>query len=87
MTEKMLERACQVLRRRVLYTDAGFTLDDNWISETNKDTERIRKATRLYVETWILPIVDAIEAGDAKSLKEFTTNERGLSADDALTGD
>jgi hypothetical protein len=35
------------------------------------DTQAVREATRLYCETWIVPIIDAIEQGDTKFLKEF----------------
>jgi hypothetical protein len=72
-----LKHACEVLRRRVQYTDAGLTLPGNYINSTREDTEAIREATRLYVDSWILPIIDAIESGDTKTLREFTQHDRG----------
>lgn len=50
-------KACQVLRRLVRFKDAHLCLPGS-----NKDaTDAIREATRLYTETWIVPILDALE--------------------------
>jgi hypothetical protein len=32
------------------------------------DTAAIRKATKLYTETWIIPVLEAIEKGEIKNL-------------------
>ncbi len=75
-TSQTLQRACQVLRRRVRYKNAGLNLDGKWGSG-NKDTKRIQEATRIYVESWIVPILDSIESGDTAALARFIAGDRG----------
>lgn len=35
------------------------------------DTAEIREATRVYRETWIEPLIDALIAGDARKIEEL----------------
>ncbi len=62
-----VQRACRILRARVRYANAGLYLPGN---ETigKHDTVAIQHATRLYTESWIVPLLDAIETGDTASL-------------------
>ncbi len=70
-TTKAIQKACQVLRHRVRYKSASLRLPGS----NNDDTLQIRAAVRLYVETWIVPILDAIEDGDMAKLREITERE------------
>ena len=36
------------------------------------DTAKIRNATRLYVETWIVPLLEAVRDGDRHTANNFT---------------
>jgi len=65
-----IQDACQVLRYRVMFGDAVLRLPGSSVDKD--DTQLIRDATRLYVETWIVPVLDAIERGDTWSLKNQT---------------
>ena len=53
---KTLARACQVLRARVRFD--------------NTDLKHERERTKLYVETWVVPLLDCIERGDLKGLEQ-----------------
>lgn len=77
-TSQTVKKACQVLRKRVRFTDAGLYLSDG--HPGRNDTEAIRKATWLYTETWVVPILDAIERGDTHALKMLVEGERGHDA-------
>lgn len=66
---KTLRDACRLLRSRVLYQDAilrlpGSSLDDD-------DTLKIQLATDSYVNSWIIPLIDAIESADTNTLKDL----------------
>ena len=76
---KHMKKAMQVLRRRVRFDGAHLTLTSS--GYMRDDTEAIRKATRTYVESWIVPILDAIESGDTKFAKELVELERGHDID------
>jgi len=64
---KAVQKACQVLRNKVRYKKASFRLPGTSINDPD-DTGKIRECTRLFVETWIVPILDGIESGDTKGL-------------------
>lgn len=76
---KTLIAACKLLRKRVQFENAGFRLPTDEEMKTGvvsggglsnaADTAKIKEATRLYIESWVLPLIDAIEAGDLKSLR------------------
>lgn len=62
---QVLAKACQVLRSRVRFKTAR-------LGPMGTDlTPEIREQTKLYVETWIVPIIDMIERGDTRALGEF----------------
>lgn len=69
----IMQDACQVLRARVRYRRASMRLPGTPFPDD--DTAVIREATRLYVESWIVPIIDAIEAGDTDALRMMTERE------------
>ena len=70
-----IQRACRLLRARVRFKNASFALGG--VMSNDADTERIRKATRLYTETWVVPLLDAIESGDTATLQLFLRGEHG----------
>lgn len=73
--QQAIAKACQILRKRVRFKTARMQLPGN---DTFKDdTPMIRKATQLYVETWIVPLLDAIELGDTKLVKAYYQTEQG----------
>lgn len=74
-TPKALTKACQLLRGRVRYKTAHFK---NGLHEDV--SEQVRNVTRLYVETWVVPLIDAIEKGDIRTLNALTWDMGG--ADD-----
>lgn len=63
---KTVQRACQVLKSRVRLEDAVIRLPGSGVGKS--DTAAIREAMRLYVETWIVPLLDDIESGDLARL-------------------
>ena len=68
---QVLAKACQVLRSRVRYKTARLgTMEADL-------TPEIREQTKLYVETWIVPIIDMIERGDTRALGEFCFGDQG----------
>ena len=64
---EIVKLACQILRQRVRFEGASIRLPTTQFPD--EDTEAIQDATRLYVETWIVPILDAIETGDTFDLR------------------
>lgn len=72
---KAVQRACQVLRHKVRFKSAALRLPGQDIGAD--DTEKIRDATRIYVETWIVPIIDAIETGNTWLLNSLCQFNRG----------
>jgi hypothetical protein len=80
-----IKKACQVLRSKVLFERAGFVLPGGNLNTIDNDTAAIRQATRLYIDTWVLPILELIESGDMGALKRLMeyehspmTNEESL---------
>ena len=73
--QEALEKACQIIRKRVRFKTASITLPGN--PTFQNDTQAIREATRLYVESWIVPLLDAIESGDMSLVKEYYQTEEG----------
>ena len=63
-----IQLACQVLRSRVRYKSAWLHLPGP--STKANDTEVIREATKVYVEAWIVPLLDMIEDGELEELNE-----------------
>lgn len=69
------KKACQVLRRRARFENASIALPTTQFP--GDDTQAIREATRLYVESWIVPLLDAIESEDYSVVKRFYEREPG----------
>lgn len=69
-----LKKACQMLRHRVRYKDASLTLPDSVSFDIANDTEAIQQATKVYVESWIVPIIDLIECGDLHALAHICSD-------------
>jgi hypothetical protein len=69
-TSKTFSRACDILRSRVRFETAHLRLPSSQILAAN-DTPVIREATRLYVETWIVPLIDAMQDGEVADVKEL----------------
>lgn len=74
-TSKVVKQACRVLRRNVRFKNANLRIDRENLN--SDDTQKIREATRLYVESWIIPIIDMIEQGKTQELADFTDRSRG----------
>ena len=55
---------------RVRFEDAVLRLPGTDIS--NDDTDVIREATRLYTETWVVPLLEAVRAGNRKGAELLT---------------
>lgn len=72
------QRACDLLLKRVHYESAslGFT-EDQLVAIAQRprymanDTAEIQEATRLYVDTWIVPIIEAIRDGDRETAELY----------------
>ena len=73
--QECVMKACQVLRKRVRYDGAGLALPTTPFP--GDDTPAIKEATMLYVESWIVPLIDAIESGDMSLIRKYSTTERG----------
>ena len=73
--QEALKKACQIIRKRVRFKTASITLPGN--PTFQNDTPAIREATSRYVESWIVPLLDAIESGDMTLVKEYYQTEEG----------
>lgn len=73
--EDCIKKACQVLRKRVRFDGAGLRLPTTEFP--NDDTPAIKEATRIYTESWIIPLIDCIESGDMSPIKKFYQIESG----------
>lgn len=73
---KTVQRACQVLRHRVRFSNAYFA---GPIPAT-----KVRDVTKLYVETWIVPIINMIETGDTHGLARFIRGDTGDTLDQGV---
>jgi len=61
---KTLIRACRILRAKVRFAQASF----GDIHECDEVTKKIKDQTRLYTESWVVPLIDMIERGDMARL-------------------
>lgn len=55
---KWVQRAMNKAISRVRFETASVRLPETPLSRD--DTEKIREATKLYVETWIVPLLEAV---------------------------
>lgn len=63
------QRACDVLRSRVRYEPPARLRLPGRETMSADDTALIREATRLYVETWIVPLINSMQTGSAEDIK------------------
>lgn len=70
---KITREALQVLRARVRYRTASLRLPGSPFPKD--DTPAIQQATQLYVETWIVPILNMLERGETRRLQAFLSGE------------
>jgi len=68
--------ALQVLRKMARFRNARFALPGGYISN-DKDTKAIKEATERYIESWVIPIIDAIETNDRRYLNNWLLDESG----------
>lgn len=73
--QEAVKKACQIIRKRVRFRGASITLPGNPMSKNDAPT--IREATRVYVESWIVPLLDAIESGNMTLVRRFYQTEEG----------
>jgi len=59
---KWIQRAMNLAIRRIRFEQASLHLDKDRVFDD--DTEQIREATRLYVESWIVPLLKKVRDGD-----------------------
>lgn len=65
---KTVQKACDHLINKVRFKKAKFRLGTNRLSN-DADTAAICEATRLYTETWVVPLLEAIRDGDIDRLR------------------
>ena len=64
------QRACDVLRSRVRFETARLRLPGRETMSAD-DTALIREATRLFTETWVVPLIDAMQSGTMNDIKDY----------------
>lgn len=72
---KIIQKACRVLRSRINLRTATLRLPSS--PAFTNDTPAIRESMRLYLATWVHPILDAIETGDTKQLQYLLRQTEG----------
>jgi hypothetical protein len=66
---KAQRNACDKLLARVRYETAALRLPRHPSDEPGaNDTALIREATRIYTETWIVPLINAIQSGNTDDM-------------------
>jgi hypothetical protein len=66
---KTFQRACDVLRSRVRFEPPASLRLPGRERLSQDDTALIREATRVYVEAWIVPLINSMQSGDASDIK------------------
>ena len=70
---KAVIQACRRIRAAIRFRTAAFHFGPHETTpETKRSTEAIRRATRLYIESWVMPLIDAIEKGDTGMLQRLS---------------
>lgn len=64
-----IQEACQLLRKRARFRDASIQLPGGPTFPTAAERKAFRESIRNYVESWITPLLDAIETGDTAALR------------------
>ena len=67
---KTIQLACDYLIKKVRMETAGFKRPGDFISSDEYTTE-VKNATKLYFETWVIPVIKMIKSGDLKRIQEF----------------
>jgi hypothetical protein len=66
---KYIKKACKLLKHYISFESASFTDPDRpYILANDEFTDKIRAATKLYIDSWIIPIIDYIESGNVIGL-------------------
>ena len=71
-TSKTVQAACDTLIKRVRFETASLQLQRSLSHAFDNDTAAIREATRIYTETWIVPMLRAIKANDLDTMRLLT---------------
>lgn len=66
---KTVQAAIKLLKKRVRYEEATLRLPGS--SFDDDDTLKIQLATEVYVDSWIIPLLEALEQGDTYALKQL----------------
>jgi len=66
---KIIAEACDLLIARVRFETAVLSFDRG-VGFRKDNTQEIRDATRLYVETWVVPLLELIRDGKIAELRE-----------------
>jgi hypothetical protein len=64
---KSLDAVCNTLRARIMLRTAAVRLPSRLKGES--DTDWIKRALTAYLDTWVLPLLDAIQDGNARNAK------------------
>lgn len=69
---KTVQAACNLLIDRVQFKTAKFRDPGVVWSTMSQDqyTDQLREATRLYTDTWVVPLLRAIRDGDTYRLQQ-----------------
>jgi hypothetical protein len=65
-----VQGACNLLIKRVRFETAGFNKPGEYFSPPEY-TEEIREATRIYTESWVVPVLEAIRDGNTDFLWHY----------------
>jgi len=68
---KWIEKAALLAISRVRYESANLGGD---LETATVTTEKIRKATKVYTESWIVPLLKAIAKGDRRMAELMTSH-------------
>ncbi len=69
---KTVQKACELLIRRVRFENASIRLPGHSLESAVVDTQAVKDATKVYIETWVVPLLEAIRKGDTKTLQRIT---------------
>jgi hypothetical protein len=59
---KWVQRAMDIAIKRVRFENAYVRLPETPFPQD--DTEKIREATKVYIETWVVPLLKAVRDND-----------------------
>lgn len=70
---KWVKRAMNLAIRRARYENASIRLPGTPFGED--DTDVIQEATRLYVDTWLIPLLKGVRDGNRQMVISFCQGE------------